>query len=349
MKRYGNLWETLISFENLFLAYKKAIKGKRIRSDIAYFIFHTEDGLLRLQEELQNKTYQPGVYRAFYIYEKKRRLISAAPFRDRIVHHALCNILEPIFENSFIFDLYSNRKGKGIHSAVKRAQGYASIYPYVLKCDIKKYFPSIDHAILKEIVRRKIKCYDTLWLTDLIIDRSNPQEDGINYFTGDTLFTAVERRRGLPIGNQTSQFFSNLYLSQMDHFIKETLKVKGYIRYVDDFLLFGGSKSVLWELKKEVENFLSNYRLKFKSDGVTLYQIEKGVPFLGYTILPSAILVKREAILRFRRKVKIVRTLWRRKKIDLERVRCFLFGTMGHFAQANSYNLRCKLMKEAFC
>ena len=246
-----------------------------------------------------------------------------------------------------VVGLYSNRKGKGIHSAVKRAQGYASIYPYVLKCDIRKYFPSIDHAILKEIVRRKIKCYDTLRLADLIIDRSNPQEDGINYFTGDTLFTAVERRRGLPIGNQTSQFFSNLYLSPMDHFVKEALKVKGYVRYVDDFLLFGGNKPELWKFKKEADNFLLNYRLKFKPDGVTIYQIEKGFPFLGYTILPSAILVKREAILRFRRKVKTVRTLWRRKKIDLKRIKYFLFGAMGHFAQANSYNLRRKLMMEA--
>lgn len=217
MKRHGNLWESLISFENLYLAYRKAIRGKRLRKDVAFFIVNAESELLTLQEQLQDKTYQPGRYRTFYVYEEKKRLISAAPFRDRVVHHALCNILEPIFERSFIVDLYSNRSGKGQHLAVKRAQYFARSFPYVLKCDIKKYFPSIDHGIMKGLLRKKIKCRDTLWLADLILDRSNLQESVPDYFPGDELFTPVARRKGLPIGNQTSQFFANIYLNPLDH------------------------------------------------------------------------------------------------------------------------------------
>ena len=133
----------------------------------------------------------------------------------------LCNVIEPIFEKSFVFDLYSNRKGKGIHKAVNRAREYSGKNPYVLKCDIRKYFPSIDHLILKQIIRRKLKCPGTLWLVDLIIDRSNPQMRVMDYFPGDDLFTPVQRSKGLPIGNQTSQFFSNVYMSPLDHFVKE--------------------------------------------------------------------------------------------------------------------------------
>lgn len=226
MKRYGDLWPTLISFENLYLAYRKAIRGKRLRPDVAHFIVNAESELLTLQEELQAKRYLPGPYRTFYVYEDKPRMISAAPFRDRVVHHALCNLLEPIFERSFIPDLYSNRVGKGQHQAVKRAQYFARSCPYVLKCDIKKYFPSIDHEILKTLVRKKIKCRDTLWLVEVILDHSNPQEPVQNYFPQDDLLTALERRKGLPIGNQTSQFFANLYLSPLDHFVKETLRIQ---------------------------------------------------------------------------------------------------------------------------
>jgi len=348
MKRSGQLWDTLISFENLYLAYRKAIRGKRCRPDVAQFIFNAEAELFRLQRALQEQSYQPGVYHTFWVYEAKPRLISAAPFRDRVVHHALCNLLDPVFERGLITDLYSNRVGKGQHQAVKRAQHFARRFPYVLKCDIKKYFPSIDHEILKDLLRRKIKCYNTLGLADLIIDRSNPQEAQTDYFPGDTLFTPCQRRKGLPIGNQTSQFFSNLYLNPLDQFVKRTLRVPGYLRYVDDFLLFGEEKPQLWEWQHAIAQFLCAYRLRLKPTGVTLSRTQDGFPFLGYTVFPGVILINRAAILRFRRNVKKERARRQAGKVNLVHVKCFVFGCMGHFAQAHTAHLRRKLLAEAW-
>ena len=176
MKRHGNLWEHMISFESLLEAATKAQRGKRFRPAVARFHFNLERELLVLQEELAAKTYRPGPYRSFYIYEPKQRLISAAPYRDRVVHHALTGVLEPIFERSFVFDSYACRKGKGTHAAVARCQHYAQRFRYVLKADIRKFFPSVDHEILKHLIAGKIKDPNVLWLVGLMLDHSNPQE-----------------------------------------------------------------------------------------------------------------------------------------------------------------------------
>lgn len=348
MKRAGHLWETLTSFENLYVAYRKAIRGKRLRPDVARFIVNAETELLRLQTALQQKTYEPGHYRTFYVYEEKPRLISAAPFPDRVVHHALCNVLEPVFERRFIFDLYSNRTGKGQHQAVRRAQQFARAFPYVLKCDIKKYFPSIDHAILKAELRRHVKCAETLWLAERIIDRGNPQEPALEYFPGDELWTPMHRRCGLPIGNQTSQFFANLYLSPLDHFAKRTLHAPGYLRYVDDFLLFAEDKAQLWFWHDAIADFLASYRLRLKPRGVTLFRVTDGLPFLGYRVFPSVILVTRRAILRFRRQMQRERVRWRARQVTQAHLKCVLFGGLGHLTQATATHLCAKLLDEAW-
>jgi RNA-directed DNA polymerase len=236
MKRYGNLWPDIIDFENLLQASHQAQRGKRYRPNVLAFNYNLEEELLQLQHELKDKTYQPGKYRTFSIYDPKPRMISAAPYRDRVVHHALCNVIVPILERTFIADTYANRTGYGTHRALKRFVHFARTSQYVLQCDIRKYFPSIDLEILKTILRRKIKCPDTLWLIDAIIDGSNPQGGDVEYFLGDDLLTPLQRRKGLPIGNLTSQFFANLYLNGFDHFIKEQLKARKYLRYVDDFV-----------------------------------------------------------------------------------------------------------------
>jgi retron-type reverse transcriptase len=184
MKRLGKLWEKVIDFENLYLASRKAQKGKRFRDNVLEFNDNIENSLFELHHELETKTYQPGEYHTFRIYDPKPRLISAAPYRDRIVHHALCNIIIPPIEKSFIFDTYANRIGFGSHKALKRFTKFARSHRYVLQCDIKKYFPSIDHEILKQQISRKIKCQDTLWLIEAIIDNSNPQEPVNDYFLG---------------------------------------------------------------------------------------------------------------------------------------------------------------------
>jgi retron-type reverse transcriptase len=262
MKRHGNLWNKIISFENLCHAARNAKRGKRYQENVLAFNYNLEDELFKLRDELEEKSYQPGDYRTFRIYEPKPRMISAAPYRDRVVHHALCNVIAPIFEKTFIRDSYANRLGFGTHRALRRFTEFARSSKYILQCDIRKYFPSIDHEILKEIIRRKIKCIDTLWLIEKIIDNSNKQEPHIVYFSGDNIFTPHERRRGLPIGNLTSQFFANIYLNGFDHFVKEKLKTEKYLRYVDDFALFGDDKMFLADSRTAIEEYLETLRLK---------------------------------------------------------------------------------------
>ncbi len=223
MKRAGGLWEKLISFENLQEAARRAALGKRNRPDVAGFLLEQETELVRLRQHLERGEYRPGPYRQFLVREPKPRVISAAPFRDRVVHHALTQILEPVFERRFSKDSFACRKGFGTHRALERAKEAAARFPYVLKCDVQKYFASIDHEILKELLARVVKCGRTLSLASVIIDGANPQEEAVHYFAGDDLFTPYERRRGLPLGNQTSQFFANVYLNPLDQMVNREL------------------------------------------------------------------------------------------------------------------------------
>lgn len=301
MKRINHLFDKIIAFENLHSAALKAQKGKKNKFSTAVFFVRLEEHLFDLQNELSKQTYQPGAYHTFYIHDPKKRMISAAPFRDRVVHHALCNVIEPIFEKTFIFDCYANRLGKGTHKALNRYQYFAKKYKYVLKSDIRKFFPSIDHKVLKALLRRKVKCKNTLWLIDKIIDNSNSQESIEHLFPGDDLFTSLNRRKGLPIGNLTSQFWANVYMNGFDHFVKERLRAKGYIRYVDDFVVFSSSKSELNDFRKEIQNYLINLRLKVHPNKTQIKRTIDGIPFLGFTIFPNRKYVKKEKIKRFRR------------------------------------------------
>ena len=262
MKRYGNLWPQIITFENLYQASRQAQYSKRYSPNILEFNYNLEENLIQLQTELQTQIYQPGPYRTFQIIDPKPRMISAAPYRDRVIHHALCNIIAPIFERTFIGDSYANRVGLGTHKALRRFTHFARSNQYVLQCDIRKYFPSIDHEILKSLIRRKIKCRNTLWLIETIIDNSNPQLPIIDHFPGDDLLTPSQRRRGLPIGNLTSQLSANIYLNSFDHFVKERLKVKKYLRYVDDFAFFSDNHTFLSQIRPAIEDYLGQLRLR---------------------------------------------------------------------------------------
>ena len=185
-------------WDNLWLAWRKAARGKRGRPAAATFEYRLEDNLVTLQEELVSKTYHPGGYASFTIHEPKRRLISAAPFRDRVVHHALCNIMEPVFERSFIFDSYANRVGKGTHRALDRCQEFARRYRYVLSCDVRQFFPSIDLALLRHTLHRKVRDGDVLWLIDRITESGIgvlSEEYEMTYFPGDDLFAAARPKR----------------------------------------------------------------------------------------------------------------------------------------------------------
>ena len=232
MKRLRDLWPQLIAFENLWRAWRQARRGKSRSTGAVAFELNLERELLTLQRELADGSYQPGGYRLFTLYERKPRLIAAAPFRDRVVHHAVMNIIEPPLDRTFIFDSYACRQGKGTHAAVNRYQRWAQRYPYVLKLDVRRYFPSIDHALLKAKLRRRIADPHVVALLDQIIDGSPADVAGDPlYFPGDDLLTPAERQRGIPIGNLTSQFFANLYLDDLDHWLKEQCRVPAYLRY----------------------------------------------------------------------------------------------------------------------
>ncbi|MBL7803679.1 MAG: RNA-directed DNA polymerase [Saprospiraceae bacterium] len=348
MKTHKNLWPTIIDFQNLLAAATQAQKGKRFQSNVARFNLQLEPALFRLRHELLALSYRPGPYRAFYISDPKPRMISAAPYRDRVVHHALCNLIAPILEKSMIDDSFANRVGKGTRPAVERFAQWCKTYPYVLKCDIRKFFPSIDHDLLKNELRRKIGCRNTLWLCDLIIDNSNPQENALAWFPGDDLFTPLQRRKGLPIGNLTSQLWGNYYLNRLDHFIKEKLRCRAYLRYVDDFAVFGHSKAELHAVKTAIEAFLRDFRLELHERKSRIYQTNEGVTFLGFRIFPGFRLLPSANVRRFRSRTRRRIDDYHRGRISLAELHAGLHGWEGHALQADTWRLRRKLVREIF-
>lgn len=348
MKRRSHLFEQITDFQNLLLAARKAQRGKRLRPSTAAFNRDLEGELLCLQEELQLRRYQPGPPRQFSIYDPKPRLITAAPYRDRVLHHAVCNVIEPIFERTFISDSYACRKAKGTHAAVDRLTKAMRRNAYALQCDVSKYFPSVDHAILKELLRRKIACRDTLWLLDLLIDAAPPQEEVSRYFPGDDLFAPFVRRRGLPIGNQTSQFFANVYLDPLDHFLKEHLRVRDYLRYCDDFVALGNDKSALWSVKQAVEAFLaSRLRLTLHPTRCWVRPVEAGLDFLGYRVFPTHRRLLRASGYRFQRRLREMQRAFTEGRLPVEQIGQRIAAWLGHASHADTYGLRKAVLSTA--
>ena len=346
MKRYGGLWAPLTDFGNLYRAAHQAARGKRRRPNVLRFMFDLERQLLRLQHELLAGTYVPGPYHEFHIQEPKARLISAAPFRDRVVHHALCNQIEPLFERGFIHDSYACRVGKGTHAALDRFTEFARRYPFVLKCDVSRFFPSIDHALLKALVARKIKDPRVLWLVERIIDHSNPQEPVSHIFPGDDLLTPLEHRIGLPIGNQTSQFFANLYLDPLDHFVKEQLGVRGYCRYCDDFVLFSNNKAWLGEARERCRRFLEGLRLQLHPRKSVIYRVDDGPRFLGFRVFPSHRRLARENVARMRRRLRQMQQEFAQGRLEHGDVQQRIRSWIGHARHGDTWKLRERLFAE---
>jgi len=282
MKTYKDLYPRVWAFDNLYLASRRARKGKRGKAPAATFEFRLEENLFRLQQELADKAYRPGSYHSFHIHEPKRRLISAAPFRDRVVHHALCQVIEPLFERRFIHDSYANRTGRGTHRALDRCTTFARRHRYVLQCDVRQFFPSIDHAVLRRILGGVIADQDVMWLVDRILESGIgvlSEEYDMVYFPGDDLLAAC-RPRGLPIGNLTSQFWANCTLNELDHFVKRELRCPAYVRYVDDFLLFADDKPTLWRWRAAIVHFLQALRLTIHESRAQPRPVTEGLPFL---------------------------------------------------------------------
>jgi retron-type reverse transcriptase len=256
----------------------------------------------------------------------------------------MCNVLEPIFERSFIFDSYACRRGKGTHAAVDRYTAFARKNRYVLKCDVRKFFPSVDHANLLQRLGRKIKDPDVMWLTKVIVEHSNLQEPVPGFFPGDDLFTASERRRGIPIGNQTSQFFANVYLDALDHFVKERLGCRYYVRYCDDFVILDNDRRRLADVRRAVDQFLLGIRLWLHPAKRTISRVEDGLRLLGYRVWPDRRFLDRRGLARFGRRLRTYQRLYRAGLLSSASLTQRIGAWLGHAGQADTWRLRKDLL-----
>jgi len=304
MKTCHNLYDKIISFKNIFLAYRKARKGKTKKPDIVEFEKDLWKNLLSLQNELANYSYTPKPLKTFILRDPKTRKISKADFRDRIVHHAIILVIEPIFDKTFIYDSCANRKGKGNLFAIKRFQVFIrkvsrngnlkgwfnnnQIKGYCFKADIKHYFQEVDHEILINILMRKVKDRAVLGLIEKILDNASSKLGGrATSRDKDILPTTSglrgEAKKGMPLGNLTSQFFANVYLNELDYFIKHELKAKYYIRYVDDFIILHESKEQLQVWIIQIEEFLRNHlKIELHPQKSKIISLSRGVDFVGF-------------------------------------------------------------------
>lgn len=327
MKRYGYLYHKVYDFDNIEEAHKNSRKGKSYYHEVQKVDENPQYYYLKIHKMLKNKTFSNSDYKVI----KKRtlsgkvRTIHKLPyFPDRIIHHCIVQILEPIWIKSFIIDTYSCIPNRGIHKCVrklKRVLKNKEDTKYCLKLDVKKYYPSINHSILKQIIRKKIKDYNLLCLLDEIIDSAS----------------------GVPIGNYLSQYFGNLYLNYFDHWIKEDLKYKYYFRYCDDMIILHNNKKNLHKLKDKIEYYLNNkLKLKLKNNWQIFPVNKRGIDFLGYKFFHRFTLIRKSLKERFKKRVNYIKNNWR--KINPISIISSIMSYLGWFKFANCYNLIKKYM-----
>ncbi|HEY1243989.1 MAG TPA: RNA-directed DNA polymerase [Hyphomicrobiaceae bacterium] len=339
-RRHDSLFGDIASFEALDHAVRRAVRGKRKKPGAASFFAVLEDELLTLERQLLDGTYRPGRYVAFEVNDPKPRIVSAAPFRDRVVHHALCAVVCPIFQVGFIGHTFANRAGKGTHRAIDVYERYRDRHAHVLRCDIWRYFPAIDHEVLKAGFRRRIACTRTLALMDLIVDASNPQEPVNIYFDGDDLFAPYRRRRGLPVGNLTSQFFANLYLDGFDHYVTEGLRAP-YVRYVDDFALFHDDPAVLEAWRDRIARYLHGRRLRLHPRKTFIASTREPATFLGFELhADGRRSLPEDNVRRFRNRLRGLRDGGRAGNIGPADVEVRVRAWIAHAENADTWRLR---------
>lgn len=328
MKRIGDLYNKIASIENLVLADQKARKGKTKSYGVLKHDKKREQNIFNLHKVLAKREFKTSKYKIFKIYEPKEREIYQLPYYpDRIVHHAIMNILEPIWVSIFTADTYSCIKGKGIHAVLKDLKkdlrNNKDETTYCLKLDIRKFYPSIDHDIMKQIIRRKIKDRDLLQLLDNIIDSAD----------------------GVPIGNYLSQYFANLYLAYFDHWIKEEKGLKFYYRYADDMVILHNDKEYLHYLFKEIEAYLSdNLKLKIKNNWQVFPVEKRGIDFVGYVFYHTYVLLRKSIKQNFCRKVAKLN----KKEISIETYKREICSWLGWCYYCNSNNLLNIIIKKEF-
>lgn len=336
----GRLFEEVCSFDNLHAAAWEVLRGKRGRPGANRLFLRLEDTVLELERALRSGAYVPGPYRSFWIRDPKPRLISAACLGDRVVHHAVVRVIEPVFERRFIFHSYACRRGKGNHRALAQFAEWARTRRYVLMLDIHRFFPSIDHQVLKAEIRRGLKDAPLLALLDVIIDGSNPQEPvAPRWFEGDALFAPLERRRGIPIGNLTSQFLANVLLDRVDHFVKERLRMKRYLRYVDDLAIFHDDPAVLRDARGAIAEALGALRLTLSPGKSRLRRPKEGLGFLGFTVRPGSVRLGGGAVRRARRRGHELERRYARRQASLEDVRRSWVAWVAHVRHGDTEGL----------
>lgn len=335
MQSYTQLYPQIYDFANLHHAYLKARRQKRYRPEVLAFSAQLEEQLIDIQNALIWKTYQMGPYHTFLVHEPKQRVIMALPFRDRVVQHALCNVIEPIFEARFLHDSYACRPGKGVHRGVTRLTAFLRRahqrwgHIYALKADIAQYFPSIDHAVLLQLLGKHIRCADTLWLIAHIL-----QSGGVE-------------GKGLPIGNLTSQLWANVYLHALDMFVKHDLRMPFYLRYMDDFILLHPDKRVLHRITDDIAAFL-DARLRLRLNAKTqIFPAAQGIDFLGYRVWRTHRRLRTRAVVRFQRRLRRLQILYARRCLPLARIRASIQSWLGHARHAQTYGLLRRLLAAA--
>jgi len=324
LRRHGNLFEKIVSIENLTFAAAKAKKGKKWQDTIKNFEKDEEFNIQKLHESLMNKTFTTSKYKIKKVYEPKEREIYVLPFYpDRIVQHAIMNVIEPIWDRLFIENSYACRVGKGQHRGSTKCMEFVRRNKYCLKCDIKKFYPSVKHDILFGIIKKKIKCKDTL---ELLKDVIYSIEDGKN----------------VPIGNYTSQWFGNLYLNELDTYIKHELKIKDYARYSDDFILFSNCKNELKYCKEKIETFISD-KLGLTFSKSSIFPVSHGVDYLGYRHFKKYILLRKSTAKRVQRRISKLPKQLEKGLIDREQFVSSIQSTNGWLRWANTHNLKINL------
>jgi len=347
VRREGNLIGRICTFDNLLWASRRAALGKRSRPDVARFQVDLEGNLLSLRDELRSGGYTPGPHRMFAIRDPKPRTISAAPFRDRVAHHAICRHVAPVLERGLIPDCFANRAGLGTHSALNRCTHLARRCAFALKCDVSRYFPSVDRALLKAQLARVIKCGPTLDLLARIIDQAAESDNAPPYFAGDDLFAPHGRARGIPIGNLTSQHFGNSYLSGFDHWITQELRAPGYLRFVDDFILFSDDRRWLARALPLVRERLAALRLELHPRKCRIVPARCGVEFLGWRIFPDHRLLRRATGVRFQRRLRALVAGAAAGEIPRVQVQASVLSWIGHLRHGDTYGLRTALLERA--
>ena len=328
MKRYGSLMGRILDYENMLIAFHNAAKGKADRKDVVQFRKKLSENLLTLRMKIDTDTMIFGTYSFFTVHDPKTRNICAAAFKERVAHHALMNVCGPILDQSQIFHSYACQKDKGQHKALLKAKEWAAGHDFYLKMDISKFFDSIDHAILKQMLYSRIKDKKVLGILFDIVE---------SYYT----FYG----KGLPLGNLTSQYFANFYLTRFDHWIKQEKKARFYLRYMDDMLIIG-NKAMLCQLRDDSRHYLNkNLKLQLKNGG-QINRTGKGIGFLGSVIYPGVLKLSSSSKKRIRVRIKQYEKRYRSKTMDARELQEKANALWAGLYHINSYGWRKNLARK---